>query len=196
MPSTLAAPCELLETVQKSRFLVRAAPVTTAGQAMDFIQAVSDPSASHNCWAWKIGQQYRFSDDGEPGGTAGRPMLVAIEGQAFDQVAVVVTRWFGGIKLGTGGLARAYGGSTARCLQAGEARELVLLARGRCHCRFAELNLLKARLGECEALLEGERFDAEGAFLDLAFPPDRFGLLAELLANVSRGYSRLQLLDS
>ena len=70
MPFTLSAPCELLEVISKSRFLAKAAPVSTADEAQAFIHAVSDPTATHNCWAWKIGNQYRFSDDGEPGGTA------------------------------------------------------------------------------------------------------------------------------
>lgn len=194
MPFTLAAPCELLEIIDKSRFLAKATPAATPEQAMAFVQAVSDPSASHNCWAWKIGDQYRFSDDGEPGGTAGRPMLVAIEGQSFDQVVVVITRWFGGVKLGTGGLARAYGGTTARCLQAGQSLPLVALLRGRCHCRFSDLALLKARLADCEAVLESERFDEQGSRLDLAFPPAQQSALELLLANISRGHSQLQLL--
>jgi len=195
MPFTLATPCELLEVISKSRFLAKAAPVSSADEAQAFIQAVSDPSATHNCWAWKIGNQYRFSDDGEPGGTAGRPMLTAIEGQDFDRVAVVVIRWFGGIKLGTGGLARAYGGTTAKCLQAGERTELVARSRCRCHCRFAELALLKARLADFEALLEGERFDAEGATLDIALPAASLQPLERLLADISRGRSQLDVLD-
>src|SRR3546814_8544560 len=128
-PIPLSATCELLEVISKSRFLAKAAPVQSPEEAQAFVQAVSDPTATHSCWAWKIGNQYRFSDDGEPGGTAGRPMLTAIEGQDFDRVAVVVIRWFGGIKLGTGGLARAYGGTTATCLQAGERSEQI----GRAH---------------------------------------------------------------
>ncbi|HAQ27655.1 MAG TPA: thymidylate synthase [Pseudomonas sp.] len=195
MPFTLATPCELLEVVSKSRFLAKAAPVASAEEAQAFIQAVSDPTATHNCWAWKVGNQYRFSDDGEPGGTAGRPMLTAIEGQDFDQVAVVVIRWFGGIKLGTGGLARAYGGSTAKCLQAGQRMELVSRIRGHCHCRFAELALLKARLAEHEALIEQETFDAEGAELLLAFPEAQREPLQRLIADISRGRSELQLVQ-
>jgi putative IMPACT (imprinted ancient) family translation regulator len=62
-------------------------------------------------------RDYRSSDDGEPAGTAGRPILAAIDGQGFDRVMVVVTRWFGGIKLGAGGLVRAYGGAAAECLR-------------------------------------------------------------------------------
>jgi len=70
MTSTLAAPCEYFEVIRKSRFLAKAAPVASADEAQAFIQTVSDPDATHNCWAWKVGSQYRFSDDGEPGGTA------------------------------------------------------------------------------------------------------------------------------
>ena len=195
MPRTLATPCESLEIIQKSRFRVQAAPVASPEEALAFVQRVGDPTATHNCWAWKIGAQYRFSDDGEPGGTAGRPMLVALEGQDFDQVAVVVTRWFGGIKLGTGGLARAYGGATARCLQGAEAVPLVVLRRGSCHCRFAELALLKARLDGLGARLEQETYDAEGATLVLALPPEQWNATDHLLADLSRGRARRRPLD-
>lgn len=195
MPFTLASACDFQEVIRKSRFLAQAAPIATPDDAQAFIQAVSDLSATHNCWAWKIGNHYRFSDDGEPGGTAGRPMLTAIEGQACDQVVVVVTRWYGGIQLGTGGLARAYGGTTAKCLQVGEQLELVERIRCRCHCRFAELALIKARLPDHEALIESETFDAEGANLIIALPHAQFEALRDLFADVSRGRSILQPLE-
>ena len=195
MTFTLAAPCDYQEIIRKSRFLAMAAPISSPEDAQAFIQAVSDSSATHNCWAWKIGNRYRFSDDGEPGGTAGRPMLVAIEGQACDRVVVVVTRWYGGIQLGTGGLARAYGGSAAKCLQAGERIELVPRSLYRCHCRFSELALVKARLDEYEAVIESETFDADGAELQLALPEARQAALQQLLADISRGRSRLSAIE-
>lgn len=195
MTSTLSCPCEYQETIRKSRFLAKAAPVASADEALAFIQAVSDPSATHNCWAWKIGNQYRFSDDGEPGGTAGRPMLTAIEGQDCDQVVVVVTRWYGGIQLGTGGLARAYGGSAAKCLQAGDRIELVARVRCTFHCRFAELPLLKARLNDFEALIENETFDAEGAQVWVALPSQQQPRLQLLLADISRGRITMGMAD-
>lgn len=195
MAFLLLAPCDYREEIRKSRFLARASAVSSAAEAQAFIEQASEPGASHNCWAWKIGQQYRFSDDGEPGGTAGRPILAAIEGQGFDRVAVVVTRWYGGIQLGTGGLARAYGGSANQCLQAGERQEQV--ARTACagHCGFAELALFKARLSELDAVLEAETFDAHGAELRLAVPEARFAELQRLLADISRGRSRLRRID-
>ncbi|MNF53080.1 IMPACT family member YigZ [compost metagenome] len=192
MPFTLLGPCEYREEIRKSRFLARAVPVASAAEAQAFIAAASDPGASHNCWAWKVGEQYRFSDDGEPGGTAGRPILAAIEGQDCDQVAVLVTRWYGGIQLGTGGLARAYGGSANKCLQGGQGIELLVRSRCACHCGFAELALLKARLGELDAVLDSETFDASGAELQLALPEARFAELQRLLADISRGRIELR----
>src|SRR3546814_17687239 len=89
-------------------FLAHAVPVEDADAALQALAEVSVPDATHNCWAWRIGDDYRSNDDGEPAGTAGRPILAAIDGQGMDRVVVVVTRWFGGIKLGAGGLVRAY----------------------------------------------------------------------------------------
>ena len=192
MPFTLIGPCEYREEIRKSRFLARAAPVASVAEAQAFIAAASDPGASHNCWAWKVGNQYRFNDDGEPGGSAGRPILAAIEGQAFDQVAVLVIRWYGGIQLGTGGLARAYGGAANKCLQAAERHALITRNRYRCHCLFAELPLLKIRLAELDVVLDSETFDASGAELHLALPEARFAELQRLLADISRGRIELR----
>ncbi|MGE6793404.1 IMPACT family protein [Pseudomonas guineae] len=192
MSFSLLGPCDYREEIRKSRFLALAAPVTSATEAQAFLAAHSDASASHNCWAWKVGQQYRFSDDGEPGGTAGRPILAAIEAQDMDQVAVLVIRWYGGIQLGTGGLARAYGGSANKCLQTAPRRELIARDHYYCHCLFAELPLLKARLAELDCLLENETYDATGAELQLAVPAPRLAELQKLLADISRG--RVELL--
>ena len=90
MPFTLSGFCEYREEIRKSRFITFAAPVSSPAEAQAFIEQHSDLNASHNCWAWKLGDQYRSTDDGEPGGTAGRPILAAIEAQDCDQVAVLV----------------------------------------------------------------------------------------------------------
>lgn len=187
MAFTLAAPCEYREEIRKSRFIALAAPADSRQAAQAFIAAHSDRAASHNCWAWKCGAQYRFSDDGEPGGTAGRPILAAIEGQDCDQVAVLVIRWYGGIQLGTGGLARAYGGSAAKCLQGGERVALVARVLARCHVPFAELARIRARLAEWQVSIEGEAFDATGALLQLALPAGQLEAVSRQLADLSRG---------
>src|SRR5690606_19621295 len=94
---TLVSISTARQEIRKSRFVAAAGPVADEAAAKAFIAASSDPTANHNCWAWRLGQSYRFSDDGEPGGTAGKPILQAIDGQGLDGVAVVVTRWFGGV---------------------------------------------------------------------------------------------------
>lgn len=187
MPFTLAAPCEYREEIRKSRFIALAAPVDSPAAAQAFIAAHSDRAASHNCWAWKCGAQYRFSDDGEPGGTAGRPILAAIDGQDCDHVAVLVIRWYGGIQLGTGGLARAYGGSAAKCLQGGERIALVERRQAQCHVPFAELARIRARLAEWQVSIESETFDADGALLQLALPAGQLEAVSRQLADLSRG---------
>lgn len=111
--------CTLVE--KKSRFVTRAAPVSTEAEARAFISRVSDHKASHNCWAYIVAPGvFRYSDDGEPGGTAGAPMYSAISSGGYVYTAVCVTRYFGGIKLGTGGLTRAYGRATSDCLAGAE----------------------------------------------------------------------------
>lgn len=192
MPFSLLGPCEYREEIRKSRFLALAAPIASTDEALAFIQQHSDLSASHNCWAFKCDQQYRFSDDGEPGGTAGRPILAAIDNQDCDQVVVLVIRWYGGIQLGTGGLARAYGGSAAKCLQGGERVELVQRVQARCHVPFSELARVKARLADWQALIEEETFAADGARLQLALPTGQFEEATRQLADLSRGQIRLE----
>ncbi len=192
---TLVGPCRHAEEIRKSRFLAQAAPVVSTDQALAFLREVSDPAATHNCWAWRIGQDYRFNDDGEPGGSAGRPILQAIEGQGIDQVAVVVTRWYGGTKLGVGGLMRAYGGTAAECLRQAPQVPIVAMARLQVHCPFAGMALLGARLKELEARIEGEDFNADGVTLQLALPEDRVDQAQALVQDVTRGHSQARRLD-
>ncbi|MDF2490366.1 MAG: hypothetical protein K0S77_2988 [Pseudomonas sp.] len=187
MPSTLLDLCQYREEIRKSRFITLAGPIASAAEAMAFIERHSDPAATHNCWAWKLGGQYRSNDDGEPGGTAGRPILAAIEAQGFDQVVVLVIRWYGGIQLGTGGLARAYGGGANKCLQQAPRRELVERSEFTCSCTFSELALLKLRLAELDGLVLDEQFTASGVDLSLAVSLTHLEGLQQQLADLSRG---------
>ena len=187
MPSTLTGPCEHREEIRKSRFITYAAPITSAQEAYDFIERHSDLNASHNCWAWKLGDQYRSSDDGEPGGTAGRPILSAIEAQDCDHVVVLVTRWYGGIQLGTGGLARAYGGGANKCLQTAEKSPLITRVALECACSFSELALVKLRVSELNGVLNNETFTANGVELCLEVCDAHIPVLQAQLADLSRG---------
>ena len=193
MPYTLAIPTELTEEIKKSRFIVNAAPVTSADQAAQFIDTISDPNATHNCWAWKIGQQYRFNDDGEPTSTAGRPILSAIEGQDCDQIVVVVTRHFGGIKLGTGGLIRAYGGSTSHCLQQATLIELIARITLQFHCYYNEWPIIENRLKELDVIIENQEFDAEGVKVSIAITKDNSLILSKNISDITRGRIKITL---
>jgi uncharacterized YigZ family protein len=185
--TTLAAPARFEQDIRKSRFVANAAPVDDPVAALAFVARAGVRDATHNCWAYRIGAQYRFSDDGEPAGTAGKPILAAIDGQGFDRVAVVVTRWFGGIKLGAGGLVRAYGGTAAECLRVAERLPIVALERVRVRCDFAAAATLHARLGELGASKSGEAFGEDGVELALELPRDRVESLASLVRDLTRG---------
>ncbi|HCN47416.1 MAG TPA: thymidylate synthase [Pseudomonas sp.] len=187
MPSTLLDTCEYREEIRKSRFITLAAPISTPADAQAFLEQHSDLAATHNCWAWKIGAQYRSSDDGEPGGTAGRPILAAIEAQDCDQVVVLVIRWYGGIQLGTGGLARAYGGGANKCLQQAAKRLLISRTELKCSCSFSELALLKLRVAEADGVILNEAFTANGVDVQLALGAERIDAVQRQLADLSRG---------
>ncbi len=101
---------------KKSRFIANTLPISSQEEALEFIEKTKKQywDARHNCFAYVLGDHHeiqRFSDDGEPGGTAGKPMLDVLLGENIHNMAVVVTRYFGGTLLGTGGLVRAYSGA-------------------------------------------------------------------------------------
>lgn len=186
MSDTLAAPAAHVLEVKHSRFIVHAAPVPAPGAALDFLAGVADAAATHNCWAYRIGSQYRFSDDGEPAGTAGRPILAAIDGQGYDQVMVVVTRWYGGIKLGAGGLVRAYGGAAAECLRTAPRQALVAYGEVQLAYPFDVTGAVHAALGAFGAEKLAEEYLAEGVALRLRLPADRIDALKIQLRDATR----------
>ncbi len=107
--------------IKGSRFIGRAAPAEGEDEANALVEAArrDHPDARHHAWAWRLGPgsgRFRYSDDGEPSGSAGRPILAQLDGRELVNAAVVVVRYFGGTKLGVGGLARAYGSAAAAAL--------------------------------------------------------------------------------
>ncbi len=178
------------QEIKKSRFLAIAAPVANEQAAKDFLNEHSDLSATHNCWAWRMGQNYRFSDAGEPSGTAGKPILQAIDGQQLDNIVVLVTRWFGGILLGAGGLMRAYGGTAASCLRQAEKTEVIPLIGFHFACDFSDHALLKARLGAVENLaITEETFTGTGVEITGTMPIAAQNDLSRLVTDLTRGKS-------
>ena len=193
---TLAGPARFALEARKSRFLAQASAVDSPEAALAWLKAHADPAATHNCWAYRLGAQYRSSDDGEPGGSAGRPILAAIEGQGMDHVVVVVTRWYGGINLGVGGLARAYGGAAAECLRLAPRRALVAWRQAELACDFALAGAVHALLDAAGAQKLEERFDEAGLHLRLRLPASSYAELADRLRDASRGAARLRPLET
>lgn len=183
------------QDVKKSRFLAFAAPIADEQAAKDFLASHSDPTANHNCWAWRIGQAYRFSDDGEPSGTAGKPILAAIDGQELDRVAVVVIRWFGGILLGSGGLVRAYGGTAALCLRAAEKVEMIETVRATVGLDFSDMALIKARLLARDVAINNESFTDKGPVLTVELRKDEAEAILAMVVDLSRGKAVVSLDD-
>ncbi|HEY1070366.1 MAG TPA: YigZ family protein [Thermomonas sp.] len=191
MTDTLAARASHLLEVKHSRFLALAAPVATPDDALAFLRDVAVPDATHNCWAYRIGSEYRSSDDGEPAGTAGRPILAAIDGQGYDRVMVVVTRWYGGIKLGAGGLVRAYGGAAAECLRQAPRLPVVAMASLVLVCSFDDLGAVHGALAAHLAVKQDESFDESGARLVIELPADRVDALKTQLRDATRNRVRV-----
>ena len=128
---TLDAAASAERTVEGSHFLAEAVPVSSRAAAEEAVAAVREREhkASHHCSAYRVGvagDQFHYDDDGEPSGTAGQPILRQIDGRDLTNTLVVVTRYFGGTELGTGGLARAYGDAAAAALEAAAIAERVV----------------------------------------------------------------------
>jgi uncharacterized YigZ family protein len=188
---TLKTPASFEETIKKSRFICHAACVTSQAESLDFYESVIDPQATHNCWAWRINFQVRSSDDGEPSGTAGRPMLNVIERRQMENVMVVVTRYFGGIKLGVGGLVRAYSGTTAKCLDRAGIVELFPMAEYTIKAGFEWTSCVHGLLNQFSAEKLEESYASDGLILKIRCREADHEKLATGLRDASRGQAEI-----
>lgn len=191
--STLNRTVTARQEIKKSRFVAVAGPVDDETGAKDFIAAHSDRTANHNCWAWRIGNTFRLSDDGEPSGTAGKPILQAIDGQSLDCVAVLVTRWFGGVLLGSGGLIRAYGGTAAMCLKGAEKIPLIDMVSANVACSFSDLSLVQARLEASPGVqVDAPTFDETGANILVSLPSSDADEIARRIIDQTSGRATIK----
>ncbi len=178
-------------TFKRSRFIARAVGLNSVDCADDVIAALSLTDASHNCWAWRFGENYRFDDDGEPAGSAGKPILMAIDGQRIDRVAVVVARYFGGIKLGVGGLMRAYGGCAAECLRQTPSAPVIEMVAVQVRIDFSANNDLHQLIARLHAAKLSERFEANGLVSRLEVPVHSLDEFCELLTDLTSGSAEI-----
>ncbi|MCW4149673.1 YigZ family protein [Halomonas sp. 18H] len=177
--------------IERSRFLTWTARIPSVESFEALLRAArwSHPGANHHCTAFIAGppgEQNRigFADDGEPGGTAGRPMFQVLEGAGLGQVGCVVIRYFGGIKLGTGGLARAYSQAVGDALQALPLREVIERTPLDVRVDFAGEAIARSWCGEHDIPVEAVDYRADGVTLTLGWPLDRAQDLETLNARL------------
>ena len=157
MPYTLAAPAHSDITIKKSRFIGCVQPMADRASAQAAVDALwkQHPGAAHICWALLAGGQSAAVDDGEPGGTAGRPMLDVLRHQDLEGVLATVVRYFGGVKLGAGGLVRAYTDTVAQALLTAPKVPLQRMRTLQCQVPYALEGLLRREIDAAGAELTG-----------------------------------------
>ncbi len=180
-------------TIQRSRFITSGAHAPDAHAAHAFIQRVRDefPDATHNCWAFVAGPpgstaHIGMSDDGEPHGTAGRPMLTALLHGGVGEIVAVSTRYFGGVKLGTGGLSRAYSGGVKLLLDSLPVEEKVERAFVEVTVSYADVDALQRLMEESEVTVEAEEYGAEVRY-SCGVPASALDAFRSAVADVTRG---------
>lgn len=187
--------------VERSRFIATVQPVTSTAEAQAFIASIKTefPDANHNCWAYLVGppdstDQVGLSDDGEPHGVAGKPMLIALQYSGLGDTAVVVSRYFGGVKLGKGGMVKAYTAAVKTALEQLSRAERVTWVSFLATFDYALVTPFERRLAEFEAEIlnmdYGEKIDCR-----LRLPEESRDGFCEMFDDLSAGQGQLKLLD-
>ena len=188
MPLTLAAPVHSELIIKKSRFIGCVQPMADRASAQKVVAELwaQHPGARHVCWALLAGGQSAAVDDGEPSGTAGRPMLDVLRHQDLEGVLATVVRYFGGVKLGAGGLVRAYTDAVAQALLQAEKVPIVRLATLRCAVPYALEGLLRRELDAAGASLLTVTH-GEAVELCFSLPEDAAAALRARLGEAGQG---------
>lgn len=188
MPSTLSVPVHSELLIRKSRFIGCVQPMADRASAQTRVNTLKaqHPGAVHVCWALLAGGASAAVDDGEPSGTAGRPMLEVLRHHDLDGVLATVVRYFGGVKLGTGGLMRAYTDAVAQALAVADKVPLVVPEVLRCVVPYALEGMVRRELETCGATMIRV---SHGALVDLEFtlPQDQARALVSRLDESAHG---------
>jgi uncharacterized YigZ family protein len=179
--------------VNRSRFICYLKPCCSVEQSKIFIKQIHElhPQARHHCYAFVAGapndgQSYGFSDDGEPSGTAGRPMFAVLQGSGLGHICAVVVRYFGGIKLGMGGLQRAYGGSVRQALDLLQTDLKIAMVYKALVCQYNQVNDIQHLI-----ITHGGKLVAQDyshiVHLTMEIPLDRLTLVQQQLLTLSAG---------
>ena len=186
------------ELIQRSRFITTAAHAPDANAANAFVDSVREsfPDATHHCWAFVAGPpgstaHIGMSDDGEPHGTAGRPMLTVLLHSGVGEVVTVCTRYFGGVKLGTGGLSRAYAGGVKLLLQTLPTELKIKRVHVNVRVAYPHVESLQRLLDDLEVVVEHEEYGEEVKY-QIAVPAMTLETLREQLAQLTSGEGVLE----
>ena len=174
---------------KRSRFIGRCRPVATEEEAQDFNAGVRKRhwDAAHNVWAYVLRDgAMRYSDDGEPQGTAGQPALNVLLKRELTDCAVVITRYFGGILLGAGGLTRAYAQGAAQAVQAAGEADMRPCLRGDIRCSYAQYGMVAPLVVACGGVVEEADY-TEAVRVRFHLPQERRGELEKALTERSCG---------
>ncbi len=181
------------QSVDRSRFICTIERATTADAAQAFIREMDAefPDATHNCWAFVAGppgdtNQVGMSDDGEPHGTAGRPMLTVLLHSGIGEIAAIVTRYYGGTKLGTGGLVKAYGGTVQLALETLPRGERVDYVEVTVTIGYAAVTVAQQMFDAHDAVIRSQDFGVSVCFV-LDVPRPRVESLRSAIADATRG---------
>lgn len=184
---SLCGEATLRVEIKKSIFIATCVPIASEDDAKAAIARLSDLSATHNCWAYRLGAVYRFNDDGEPGGSAGRPILAAIDGQSYDGVCALVVRHFGGIKLGVGGLVRAYGNTVAECLRCAPKKPIIAKSPIAFDVPFADAYSIYGIIGQNQCAKLDESYTERGSRFVLLVEDDKIDDIRRILTDATAG---------
>ena len=182
---------------KRSRFIGHIWPVDSENQAQELIRRVKKQhyDARHNCWCYLLGGSVvRYSDDGEPQGTAGQPMLAVFQREHVTNVLCVVTRYFGGIKLGTGGLVRAYQGMVKLGLETLPTREHMIPARVEVVLDYPHITVFRRLLPDYRATVASENFGVDATY-ELLLPDQNIPALETALTELTDGAVLITRLD-
>jgi uncharacterized YigZ family protein len=195
MPFSLVTPAHHELVIKKSRFIACIEPVSGRAQAQARVTQLKaeHPDAAHVCWALLAGGQSAAHDDGEPGGTAGRPMLEVLRHQDLEGVMASVVRYFGGTKLGAGGLVRAYTDAVAQALLTAEKVQRIAQTHLACSVPYALEGLVRRELELAKAQLQGVVHGSVVCF-SFALPETHVDTLVERLSE--SGHGQLVWLDA
>ncbi|CAM3194451.1 putative elongation factor, with GTP-binding EF-G domain [Xenorhabdus nematophila ATCC 19061] len=188
-----AASVSFTEEIKKSRFITLLEHTSGVDEAKLFIQSIKEhyPDARHHCWAFVAGapddsQQLGFSDDGEPTGTAGKPMIAQLIGSGVGEITAVSVRYFGGIKLGTGGLVKAYGNGVQQALKLLGTEYKVPQKLYQLRCEYSHISMVEQLLQQFSGQVIASDY-AENVTLQISLPAPLVGEIGDKLRDLSRG---------